>query len=144
MVYSKSQQRGHVAPARGAGSRGRLPHGLVGACRRLGAARQLLAGGELSATGCGALKNHIFDDDGRVAAAVHFGPSASWAGGFAAVQMIPLLPFCALSLLCSPDLHCCVSYQDVTMAESFWLLPFIYTIIALVARDARGSSSALC
>ena len=36
----------------------------------LGAARQLLAGGELSATGCGALKNHIFDDDGRVAAAV--------------------------------------------------------------------------
>ena len=36
----------------------------------LGAARQLFAGGELSATGCGALKNHIFDDDGRVAAAV--------------------------------------------------------------------------
>ena len=36
----------------------------------LGAAQQLLAGGELSATGCGALKNHIFDDDGRVAAAV--------------------------------------------------------------------------
>ena len=34
------------------------------------ALRQLLAGGELSATGCGALKNHIFDDDGRVAAAV--------------------------------------------------------------------------
>ena len=54
--------------------------------------------------------------------------------------MIPLLPCCALSLLCSPDLHCCVSYQDVTMAESFWLLPFIYTIIALVARGARGSS----
>jgi len=36
----------------------------------LGAARHLFAGGEISATGCGALKNHIFDDDGRVAAAV--------------------------------------------------------------------------
>ena len=36
----------------------------------LGAARQLFAGGDISASGCGALKNHIFDDDGRVAAAV--------------------------------------------------------------------------
>ena len=36
----------------------------------LGAARHLFAGGEISASGCGALKNHIFDDDGRVAAAV--------------------------------------------------------------------------
>ena len=36
----------------------------------LGAARQLFAGGDISASGCGALKNRIFDDDGRVAAAV--------------------------------------------------------------------------
>ena len=36
----------------------------------LGAARQLFAGGDISASGCGALKNHILDDDGRVAAAV--------------------------------------------------------------------------
>jgi len=36
----------------------------------LGAARQLHVNGLLSAAESGALKNHIFDDDGRVAAAV--------------------------------------------------------------------------
>lgn len=36
----------------------------------LGAARQLHARGLLSAAECGALKTHVFDDDGRIAAAV--------------------------------------------------------------------------
>ena len=79
--------------------------------------------------------NHNCRSRGRGGPLRAFGDAVGWPRGGPNDPAAPCCaPFCHSTG--SPDRHCCVSYQDVTMAESFWLLVGIYTInIAATAQQ---------